>query len=528
MGKNQYIFEKSQGYMYNRHKAYEQEYEGEFRFNAYPRGEDPVEAYKRVSKEFQEIIAKAVQNNWKLRALGSSWSLSKVGATNSRIINTKNLKKMFRLGGDSVHPDYKKDSKKLRFVECGWTIGKVNLALLKDGLSLKASGSNNGQTLPGVVSTNTHGGAWRFGSTPEFVVGIHLITGPNSQVYLERESYPVLSKKFPDAIGAKIIRNDKLFNAALVSFGSFGIIRGFLIETRPLFLLHLSREFRIVDKAMEKAITNLDFDGFKGHFKRLEKQASDRNGFPLTFTKDNLYHFQVTFSANGTKKRGERPKKGAVYVGFESPYREDYDHPPNPPKDGIGPGASGLELVGQVLSKIPKPLHGFVKDQLNSAVEGLFSYEYSGTFQELFRDEQTQGKVFASGIGIPIKHALDILDIALRVYFDSEKVMPVLYTIRYVKATKATLGFTKFAPKTCVFEIDGINDNNGEMQAYANAVWKAVANDPKKIPFTMHWGKFNSYLDPSRVEAMYGKARRNAWIEARKELIKNPARPTSI
>ena len=318
MGKNQYVFEKSQGIMYNRHKAYEQEYEGEFRFNAYPRGENSVEGYKRVSKEFQDIIAKAVKNKWRLRALGSSWSLSKVGATNSRIINTKNLKKMFRLGADSMHPDYKKDSKKLRFIECGWTIGKVNIALLKDGLSLKASGSNNGQTLPGVVSTNTHGGAWKFGSTPEFVVGIHLVTGPNSQVYLERESYPVLSEKFPGAIGAKIIRNDKLFNAALVSFGSFGIIRGLLIETRPVFLLHLSRQFRIVDGAMEKAITKLDFSGFKGYFKRLEKQASDRNGFPLTFTEKNLYHFQVTFSANASEN-GERPKKSCGLLWIRKP-----------------------------------------------------------------------------------------------------------------------------------------------------------------------------------------------------------------
>ena len=515
----QYVFTERE-YWINRHQAYKPKIDGFYKFNSYPPREDGIQGYKRVSKEFQEIIEKAVKNNWTLRAVGSSWSLSKVGDTNNRIIETKNLKKMFKLGGETIHQDYvkkKKNPKHLRFVECGWTIGKINNKLLKDGLSLKASGSNNGQTLPGVVSTNTHGSAWKFGSTQEMVVGIHLVTGPNSQVYLERESYPVLSDKFPNLIGAPLKRSDKLFNAALVSFGSFGIIRGLLIETRPLFLLHLSRKFRVVDKAMEKAITKLDFSGFKGYFKRLEKQASDRNGFPLTFTEDNLYHFQVTVSANGAEE-GKRPKKAAVFFGFESPYRKDYKGPPKE-EDGIGPGASGLELIGKIFGKIPGIFHGFVKKQLNAAVEGLFEYEYTGTIPQLFRDEKTQGKVFASGIGIPIENALDVLDIALRTYEETGKVMPILYTMRFVKGTQALLGFTKFKPRTCVFEIDGLNTD--EMLKYANLVWERVAK--ANIKHTMHWGKFNwEHLTPERIEKMY-EPKRTAWIEARKDLLKTQA-----
>ena len=171
------------------------------------------------------------------------------------------------MGGSYVDPNYHKDSAKLRFFECGFTLGKINIELMKKGLSLTACGSNNGQTLPGVISTNTHGSAYKFGSTPEMVVGIHLITGPSSQVYLERASYPVATKKFTDELGAKLVRDDALFNAALVSFGSFGMIRGLMIETRELFLLHLSRKFRPFNKALENAITSLDFSGFKNYFK---------------------------------------------------------------------------------------------------------------------------------------------------------------------------------------------------------------------------------------------------------------------
>ena len=171
-----------------RHLSYEQKNDGYYTFDSYKRGEG-IEAYRNVSKEFQAIITEAVQKNLTLRVMGSSWSFSKCGVTNNRLISSKNLRRFFVVGGNFVDPNYNKDSAKLCFFECGYTLSKINIALKKKGLSLTGCGSNNGQTLPGVISTNTHGSAYKFGATPEMVVGIHLITGPSSQVYLERTSY---------------------------------------------------------------------------------------------------------------------------------------------------------------------------------------------------------------------------------------------------------------------------------------------------------------------------------------------------
>jgi len=493
-----------------RHQSYEQKIDGYYTFDSYKR-EEGIEAYRKVSKDFQNMIAEAVQKQWTLRAMGSSWSLSKCGVTNNRLISSKNLRRFFTVGGSFVDPSYHKDSAKLRFFECGFTLSKINLELMKKGLSLTASGSNNGQTLPGVISTNTHGSAYKFGATPEMVVGIHLITGPSSQVYLERASYPVVTKKFTDELGAELVRDDGLFNAALVSFGSFGMIRGLMIETRKLFLLHLSRKFRPFDNALEKAITSLDFSGYTTYFKQLENRATDRNNFPVTFNENNLYHFQVTFSPNQAEK-GKRPKEAAVFFGFTSPYRDDYTHPPKE-KGSIGPGASGIELLGHLMELTPGPLKKFVKKQLHKQVKKLFQYEFTGTFQELFRDEKTKGKVFASGVGVSLARTLDVIDIALRTYEDFDTIMPVLITMRFVKGTKATLGFTKFKP-TCVIELDGLNTPN--MQNYANLVWELV--EQAGIPFTMHWGKFNDHLNAKRVKAMYGP-KRNQWIESREKLL---------
>ena len=92
--------------------------------------------------------------------------------------------------------------------------------------------------------------------------------------------------------------------------------------------------------------------------------------------------------------------------------------------------------------------------------------------------------------------------------------IPVLLTMRFVKGTKALLGFTKFEP-TCVLEVDGLN--NAKTRAYAKQVWKGL--EEAGIPFTMHWGKFNSFLNRTRVRNMYGDDNVDKWIESRESLL---------
>ncbi len=500
-----------------RHRSYKQKIEGYYKFNVHqPPLNKRLEEYNRVTKELQNMIGQAVQSGTTLRAMGSSWSLSKVGMTNHRLINTKNLSLAFVIGPKHLSQAYPGDPAKIRFLETGTEIVTINRYLFQRKLSLKASGSNDGQTLAGVISTNTHGSAFKFGSTQDFVVGLHLITGPNKQVYLQRASYPVVKASFAKKLGAELKNDDTLFNAALVSFGSFGIIHGMMIEARNLFLLHASRKFLPFDSALEKAISTLDFSGYESYFKELGKEASKRNAFPVKCEPKKLYHFQVTVNPNEAEQ-GKRPKEAAVFFMFESKYRNDYE--PTPWDQGAaGPGASGLELMGELFELTPGPLKKFVKKTINKQVRDLFQYEITGTFLDLFRGEKTRGKVFASGIGLELSRALEALDIALEAYQHFGTIMPVLLTMRFVKGTEALLGFTKFEP-TCVLEIDGIN--TPKMRKYANKVWGKI--EQAGIPFTMHWGKFNSHLNPTRVKNMYG-VNAQKWIESREKLVSSKVR----
>lgn len=477
----------------SRHRSYAQPIEGLHDFSVHrPPASALVQAYNDVTEELQGIIARAVQNGKSLRAMGSSWSLSTVGVTNHELINTKNLRIGFTVPASHVSPSYGGDPAGLRFFECGYSIGEINRLLFEDRLSLRASGSNNGQTLVGAVSTGTHGAAFKFGATPDFVVGIHLITGPSTQVYLQRESHPVVKPSFAAVLSAELISDDKLFDAALVSFGSFGIIHGMLIETRPLFLLHAYRSFRPFDAGLKAAISTLDFSGLD-----LPRPASE------------LYHFQVYFNPN----EGSPPAEAAVSVMFEAPWTEAYQ-PPAWDDGEPGPGASGLEIIAAVMGAIPDPLTELARPALSSQIRAhLKEYAITGTFKDLFRGEKAEGKLFVSDIGIPLSRSLDALAIAFDTYANFGTLLPMDCMMRFVKGTKALLGHTKFDP-TCTLEIDATD--TPKTREYAEAVWTKL--EDAGIPFTMHWGKFNWFLTPVRLQRAYGEGVRK-WIESRETLL---------
>lgn len=482
-----------------RHQTYKQKIEGLHSFKVHHPPNNPagrLKAYNTATKELQDLIALAVKEKKTLRAYGSSWSLSKVAVSEHRLVSTKALRIRFTLPASQVSTSYAADRSKLRFLECGYSIAEINRVLFQDGLSLKASGSNNGQTLPGVISTGTHGSAFKFGATQDFVVGIHLIVGAKKQVYLERASYPVTKPSFAAALGAELIRDDALFNAALVSFGSFGIIHGLMIEARDLFLLDAYRSNRKFNPALRKAISKLDFSGLS-----LPKPAS------------KLYHFQATFNPNDAIP----VKEAAVLLMFERPWTDNYE-PPEWDDGAAGPGASGLEVMGGLLDMLPSALGPAVKPLINMQVDdALAPYDVTGTIRDLFRGEKTTGKVFASGVGVPLSNALDVLSIALDTYANFGRILPMLITLRFVKGTNALLGFTKFDP-TCVLEIDGLF--TPQSQKYVNEVWGKL--EQAGIPFTMHWGKINSFMTKARVRNMYG-ANVDTWIHSRETLLESPA-----
>jgi hypothetical protein len=202
---------------------------------------------------------------------------------------------------------------------------------------------------------------------------------------------------------------------------------------------------------------------------------------------------------------------------FEGNWTEDYE-PPESDEIGAGPGAGALEIMGNLVSSIPSPLNEVVKPLLNQQVRDRLSpYVKTGIIKDLFEGEIARGKNMACGIGVPLARAVDALTLAFNTYANFNLVLPMLISVRFVKGTQALLGFTKFDP-TCVLEIDAVNTS--KTREYLTLLWNALAQ--AGIPFTLHWGKFNSYLTSNRVRNMYGGAVVDQWKASRSTLLENP------
>src|SRR5687768_5456264 len=486
-----------------RHESFEQALDGEYAFRIDRGGKPPFDTYNQATKELQGIIQACVQDGKSLRAHGSLWSLSTVAVTDGRLVDSTALRLAFEVPHALTDPAYGGDSAKLRFIECGNSVAALNDYLFAGGLSIKGCGSNNGQTVVGALSTGTHGSAYQFGAMQEMVVGLHLVTGPSKHVYLERKSSPVMQPAFAQSIGAEFIQDDTLFNAALVSLGAFGIVHGVMIETRELFLLNAVRFRYPYDATLKAAIAATDPTLIP-----LPAEASD-------VPRDTPYHFEIFFNPN----EGTPPAEGIVLVMYESAFDPGNYVPPVWNTGEAGLGASGLDVMGALVGRIPSPLNKLAVPLLNSQVDQEFSpYFKKAVIRDLFRGEKTLGKTLACGVGMPVAHAIEAMEIAFKGYEDADVVLPLILSHRFVKGTNALLGFTRF-DTTAVLEMDAVN--TPETHAFFNKVWEAL--DAAGIPFTLHWGKYNAFLTPDRVRDRYGDSTVDQWLASRETLLENAA-----
>ncbi|KQC31343.1 FAD-binding protein [Flagellimonas eckloniae] len=462
-----------------------------------PPGQNHKERYRKSTENFQWLMQHALNNNIKLRAMGSGWSFTKVGVTEGGLIDTASLNFSFPLTQKYVHANYAHGPEDLYFVQCGTIIYEINnrLDAKNPPRSIKASGASNGQTVAGALSTGTHGAAFNVGAIPDFVAGLHLVTGPNTHIWLERASYPVASQEFVDWLGADLIQDDDLFNAALVSFGSFGFIHGVMIETEPQFLLTEHRVGNIpYDDTLKQAMKTLDFSG-------LQLPGTGQNG--------DMYHFEVLFNIHDFE--ANNPAKGAfLKYMFKKPV---VPHPPILRDDNFTYGDDLLGIISTVLDKLPGSgllIPAMVNAMFNLAFQPQAPVQ--GTVKEIFNYTKFRGKVASAAVGIAIEDSPKAVELIVEV--NKQKPFPGGLSLRYVKGTQATLGFTKFA-NTCVLEMDGVDGNKA--REFYEAVWNKF--EQEGVPYTLHWGKINFNLNENRVKNMYGPINVQSWIDARNQLL---------
>ncbi len=389
---------------------------------------DALESYNDATKTLQQLISDQIKTDTPFRSLGAAWSFSKVAtATNGYMLDTKQLNTTMSLSVQSVSTEYKGDPKKLLFAQCGCAVWELSKELRSKKLSLKTSGASNGQTIAGVISTGAHGSSVDVGAVQDFVVGMHLIVSPTRHIWLERESMPVVTDSFIQKLQTELVQDDDLFNSALVSFGSFGIIHGVLVEAEDLFLLETYMRKMPYDNKLKEVMGSLNF-----------------TGLDLPYGDERPFHFAVSLNPY------DKENKAYVSAFYKRPYRDDYVRPVVNAQ-GIGPGDDAPCFIGRLTDAIPVLVPTLV-NKLLASVFVPFEKQF-GTLGEIFNNTTLHGKLLSSAMGLPLNMVNRVTEILLEMN-KTEGPFPGLFAYRFVKKSDAKLAFTKFE-YTCILELDG-------------------------------------------------------------------------
>jgi len=441
--------------------------------------------YRATNAGIQKLILEAAEKDISIRAVGGAWSFTRIAATDGIMLATQRLNYRFKLDPGDLQQPYAPNRLPV-LLQCGISIADVNRYLATRNQAVPTSGASNGQTIAGALSTGTHGGAIQFGAVPEYVVAIHLATAPDGRtVWLERASRPVLKDDLIARLGADPLRDDAVFDAALVSFGCFGIILGVVIEPASSYFLHGSRAVYKLGDAHWNAIQSLDYAAAELPL------ARGRKPYHLELLCNVLDNERTLVTA--LYREEQRPNAGIVK------------------REGkIGKGDAALDVIGALSDLWAGSGPAFAR--VLSKAYGPYD-NIAGTPPEFFSDTSTRGRSAATGVGVPISRARETFEIACKAVHATQA--PALVSMRFVKSTRATLGFTMHQPVTAVTEIDGAS--SGGTQAAQKTLWREVRE--RGIPHTFHWGKLND-LDADKLRLAYGPQRVDAWIAARQRLIR--------
>jgi hypothetical protein len=465
-------------------------------------------SYNATTDNFRWLIGNAVAERIRMRALGRGWSFSKVNVCEDGLVDTMDLRLSFNVPESFTHADFRAKGRKagnLMLTQCGMSVAMLNDRLERAGdprRSLRASGAAHGQSIVGAFSTNTHGGAFRFGAVHDQIVGLHVVVGADRHVWLERASDPIVDTSFTDRLtGVELLRDDDLFNSALVSFGSFGFIHGVMLEGQPICLLEEHRKIGLPWNARTRELLDTaDLEGF-----------ADLMPGPIGSNGYTPFHFEVGF--NPHQLLPDDTEKGLfLKVMYRTDYRDDYER--IPPDPAFEYGDNTFEVLQRALD--------LLGDRGERLIPGIVNVLYpmaykegpkrTGTMSEHFNSTRVRGRAASLALGIEVSYTSRVVDMVLEL----NRTMPFagVTALRYVKGSPATLAFTRF-PITCVLELDGV-DSAGTNAFYRRIVQLLAASD---IPFTLHWGKVNHMLDETLLQRMYPQSAIDTWRRARTTLL---------
>lgn len=406
----------------------------------------------------------------------------------------------------------------------------------RHGLAIVNSGTHLGTTIAGAAATASHGSRLGHGGLQNMVHGMHLITGIGESVWIERKSRPVLSNEATSKLnpsGAKfcLVRNDEMFEDALVNLGCMGIVNAVAVELETTGTYERIRLDQRIDQNWLNTLANGDWDAVG--------RALGKSEAPV------FYELTIDPHAwNGPS---------ALHIAYFA------QHTPAPPKPAYFAGLADVVggLVWQALAwkpqtnplprrggflEMPVPMEIFLPFSKTTAQSVFEHYRGDGEFQgtcgpdagtwkDLHPDEITGGY---PGSLWNASYAIARTDLpkAIPAICAAVAKLPrsFVFTVRFVSNAEGTLAFTRF-PETVVIEIDGLSPwicskvaarwiaANGGNETGIEPILKTLRTIRKTLPvggdrvaralrgsgieFSNHWAKLGT-ITPQAVHAAFG------------------------
>lgn len=195
------------------------------------------------------VVARATDEGQPLKAIGSGWSFEDIAKSDSWVVCLKQLtRRLENVVGDTgvaLTEDCRtrylgpNALERLIHVEAGIELGALIEMLEVDGMAMPVLGGHNGQSLAGAIATSTHGGDWEQPPLPDLVKAIHLVTVGGRELWIERATAPITRddrlRQALTCADTEIVRDDRIFDSTLVSFGRFGVIYSLVLQVRKHF-----------------------------------------------------------------------------------------------------------------------------------------------------------------------------------------------------------------------------------------------------------------------------------------------------
>jgi hypothetical protein len=451
----------------------------------------------------RQIVADAEGANKRVRALGGLWSLSPIALLKDYVIDTTNLTECITDLPPGAFVGSPIANRQFAFVQAGSRIVELHEDLMAAGLDLPTSGASNGQTLAGAISTGTHGAAIDVGAMQDYVVGLHLIGAAGRHAWIERKSRPIASDAFVQLLGAELIRDDDMFNAAVVSFGSFGIVHAYMLEVEQAFMLE--QYVKRVDLAAALAcVANADIDATS-----LGLPPGSARPFHFEFVVDP-YH------------RGSGESGAFARVMYKVPFGAQ-----TAAAGGIisTPTPAILGEIGSLLNSLPAVID---RAAIKLALPPFLAQQVPPTWGAIATPAVVFGDTTLRTGGVSMELAFELSDVPQAAAILGETAEDNLYTgvlaFRFVRASRATMAFTR-GPRgdtlppdriVCTVETDALNSNG--TTAAMKAFWSSL--DAAGVPYTLHWGQALRQ-DAAWVRDAYGVAA-DEWRAKRREWLSTP------